>query len=121
MIEAVATRGARWKGDRPALPGNRGARSGRWQGHRGIAVVETLERQSTEHPYRVHTREDQVSYVLEGAVVFHLDGMFLPCNPGPCVFLPRGCEHTVTVEADDARLLVMGVPGAGGLLWGAGR
>ncbi len=75
-----------------------------------LAIIETTERKGCDHPYQVHTRADQIVYVLEGELVFYLDDERLRCGRGACVLLPRGCEHTVTVESEEARLLIILVP-----------
>ena len=75
-----------------------------------FAVIETSERQGTVPLCRVHTWEDQAVYVLEGVVSFCVDGAWSRCPGGTCVLLPRGCEHTYSVESQEARLLTLAVP-----------
>ena len=75
-----------------------------------FAVIETAETEGSEHPYRVHTREDQAVYVLEGLVSYCVDGEWLHCPAGTCVLLPKGSEHTYSVGSGRARLLVVAVP-----------
>ena len=75
-----------------------------------VAILDRVERRGEEPPLHLHNREDEIICVLEGKLVFHLDGKLLPCNPGTCVFLPRGCEHTFSVESGESRLLVIVVP-----------
>jgi quercetin dioxygenase-like cupin family protein len=75
-----------------------------------FAVIETVETNGSEAPYRVHTREDLAVYVVEGQVRFRVDGEWLSRPAGTCVLLPRGCEHTYAVESERARLLTILVP-----------
>ncbi len=75
-----------------------------------FAIVETIERPGAEPPRHVHNREDEVVVVLEGRVRFYAGGKLLDCPAGTCLYLPRGCEHSFTVESQEARLLVMVSP-----------
>ena len=75
-----------------------------------FAVVETRERRGAEPPRHVHTREDELVYVLEGEVTFYAGGERIACPAGACLLLPRGCEHTFVVESGEARLLVLLLP-----------
>ena len=75
-----------------------------------LAVIETVETKGAEHPYRVHTREDQAVYVLEGLVSYSVHGAWLRCPAGTCLLLPKGCEYAYSVESERARLLVVAVP-----------
>ncbi|HSH78226.1 MAG TPA: cupin domain-containing protein [Herpetosiphonaceae bacterium] len=75
-----------------------------------FAIVETRERSGAEPPRHVHNREDEVVVVLEGRVCFYVSGKLLDCPAGTCLYLPRGCEHSFTVESEEARLLVMVSP-----------
>ncbi len=75
-----------------------------------FAVIETRERRGTERPRHRHNHEDEVVYVLEGLVRFYVDGQRLYCPAGTCVLLPRNCEHSFSVESEEARLLVILVP-----------
>jgi quercetin dioxygenase-like cupin family protein len=72
-----------------------------------FAAVETHEHQGAEPPRHVHSREDELIYVLDGQVTFDVNGERLPCPAGTCLFLPRGSEHTFAVESAEARLLML--------------
>ena len=73
-------------------------------------MLERVERQGEEPPLHLHHREDEIVYVLEGELIYYVDEETHPATAGMCVFLPRGCEHTFSVESGEARLLVMVVP-----------
>ena len=75
-----------------------------------FAAVELGTGPGAEPPLHRHTREDELVYVLEGEVVFHLDGARVPCGPQGRLFLPRGREHTLAVASGGARLLVLLIP-----------
>jgi quercetin dioxygenase-like cupin family protein len=63
-------------------------------------------------PRHVHSREDELFYVLEGQLVFELDGQRFPVGPGGPVFLRRGVVHAYqNFTTTDARLLIATTPG----------
>jgi quercetin dioxygenase-like cupin family protein len=62
-------------------------------------------------PRHVHTREDEVFLVLDGDVLFDLDGERMLAGPGTSVFMPRGIPHTFRIESPVARLLGVITPG----------
>ena len=63
-------------------------------------------------PLHVHSREDEVFYVLEGELVFELDGVREIVGPGGTVYLKRGVPHRYQNFTDrDARLLIAVTPG----------
>ena len=64
-------------------------------------------------PLHVHSREDEVMYVLEGQIRFRLgDDEFL-AGPGTWVWQPRGVPHSFRVESEGARALIIFTPGGG--------
>ena len=65
----------------------------------------------------VHELEDEVVYVLEGELTFFIGEEVHCAQPGSCLILPRGIEHSYVVESGSARLLVAVTPaGLEGLL-----
>ena len=68
-------------------------------------------------PRHVHSREDELFYVLEGEIVFELDGTRHTVRPGGTVYLRRGVAHAYqNFTSTTARLLIVTTPGAcGGL------
>ena len=75
-----------------------------------LALVEAEERGGSWHPLHVHSREDELVYVLEGQVWFYLDGSWIEREAGESVLLPMGQEHTYAVGSERARLLVVMAP-----------
>ena len=64
-------------------------------------------------PRHVHTREDELFYILEGELVFELDGERHTVREGDTVYLRRGVVHTYqNFTSSDARLLIATTPGA---------
>lgn len=63
-------------------------------------------------PRHVHTREDELFYVLEGELVFELDGDRHTVRAGDTVYLQRGVVHAYqNFTTSDARLLIATTPG----------
>ena len=75
-----------------------------------VAILERVERRGAEPPMHLHNREDEIVYVLAGKLTYYMDKEARTATAGTWVFLPRGMEHTFTVESDEARLLVMVAP-----------
>lgn len=63
-------------------------------------------------PRHVHTREDELFYILEGEIEFELDGERHTVGAGDTVYLRRGCVHAYqNFTKSDARLLIATTPG----------
>ena len=63
-------------------------------------------------PRHVHSREDELFYVLEGELVFELDGERHTVRAGDTVYLRRGVVHAYqNFTTSDARLLIATTPG----------
>ena len=61
-------------------------------------------------PLHVHHGQDEVFYVIDGAVTFYLPGREIHAGPGDCVVGPRGIPHAYRVGDRPARWLVMSNP-----------
>jgi quercetin dioxygenase-like cupin family protein len=75
-----------------------------------FALIEVRLQQGVELPRHIHHWEDLVVYVLDGKVIFFLDGVPRPSSAGACVVIPAGCDHTCTIASHEARWLVMATP-----------
>jgi quercetin dioxygenase-like cupin family protein len=63
-------------------------------------------------PRHIHRAEDETFYVLQGEVVFWLEGATANRTAGGTMFIPRGREHTFhVVGPQPARLLTIVTPG----------
>jgi quercetin dioxygenase-like cupin family protein len=66
----------------------------------------------TGPPLHVHAREDEFFYVLEGELVFEVDGVCHTVRAGGSVGLLRGTPHRYQNFTDQtARLLIVTTPG----------
>ena len=73
----------------------------------GAAVIEYTTMKGEEPGDHTHDTEDEMFYVLEGALTFTCGGR----NEGGFVFLPRGIEHGYIIRSEGrVRLLVITVP-----------
>jgi quercetin dioxygenase-like cupin family protein len=78
---------------------------------RRLAVVEYTTRRGEEPPDHTHTTEDEIFYVLEGAVGFRCGDERFEVADGGFVFLPCGIEHGYTIHSPgDVRLLAITSP-----------
>jgi quercetin dioxygenase-like cupin family protein len=57
------------------------------------------------HPFR------ETFYVLEGEMVFHVDGEEASCGPGSVVSAAAGVPHAFLITSDSARFLTAFTPG----------
>ena len=75
-----------------------------------LAVVELAEVAGHEPPRHLHTNEDEIIYVLEGALTLFVGEDVHKATVGSCSVLTRGTEHSYALESATARLLVVLVP-----------
>ena len=77
----------------------------------GAAVLEYVTRKGEEPPDHAHDSEDEMFYVLEGAISFRCGGEAFDLEKGGFVFLPCGMEHGYTIRNDEpVRLLAVTSP-----------
>jgi quercetin dioxygenase-like cupin family protein len=77
----------------------------------GAAFVEYVTRRGEEPPSHIHETEDEMFYVLEGAVTFQCGGVTFDLEKGGFVFLPRGIEHSYTIRSQEpVRLIAVTSP-----------
>ncbi len=77
-----------------------------------FSIVETVGRkdQSALPPRHVHTREEEVFYILEGAATFYTDDLEIKATAGSLVTLPRGVPHWFSIDSDEVRWLNLIMP-----------
>jgi mannose-6-phosphate isomerase-like protein (cupin superfamily) len=77
-----------------------------------LAAFHLLAPPMSGPPLHVHSREDERFYVLDGELVFEIDGERATVGPGGSVWLRRGVVHRYQNFTDrDARLLIVTTPG----------
>jgi quercetin dioxygenase-like cupin family protein len=87
----------------------------------GAAFLEYETRQGEEPPGHTHETEDEMFYVLEGAITFRCGEATFDLEKGGFVFLPRGIEHSYTIRSQDpVRLIVVTFPAREGTSGGWG-
>jgi quercetin dioxygenase-like cupin family protein len=76
-----------------------------------MTVLEEVEPMS-DTPLHVHSREDELFYIVEGEHVFTLGEKEHRLRPGEAIFCPRGIPHAQRrVEPGAGRELVVVTPG----------
>ena len=81
------------------------------QNGNGAAFTEYVTKKGEEPPSHTHPGEDEMFYVLEGAITFQCGETTFDLEKGGFVFLPRGIEHGYIVRGDEpVRLIVVTAP-----------
>src|SRR5215471_5026334 len=65
----------------------------------------------TEPPPHVHSREDELFYVLEGELDVYVGEEVFNGKTGECIFLPRLKPHAFIIRSPRLRLLILFTPG----------
>lgn len=77
-----------------------------------VSVVEHPIDPGVLVPPHIHSREDQISYVIEGEVEMLVRNEVYHCAEGAYLFKPRGVRHTFwNAGAEPARLIEISTPG----------
>ncbi len=62
-------------------------------------------------PLHIHQNEDEAFYILEGTIIFEVEGMQVEANAGDTVWAPRGQKHMYwNPGPNPARILVIVTP-----------
>ena len=76
------------------------------------ALVEIVSDPDSGPPRHIHQAEDEMFYILSGALEFWVEGETMVRTAGQAVFVPRGTDHTFRVVSDQpARYLTVHNPG----------
>jgi mannose-6-phosphate isomerase-like protein (cupin superfamily) len=76
-----------------------------------FCLLEAVAKPGSEPPPHVHSREDELFYILEGDLdVFVGDDVFA-ASAGGCVFLPRLKPHAFIIRSPSLRMLALFTPG----------
>ena len=79
-----------------------------------VSVMEQWAPANWSPPTHVHSKEDQVLYILEGEITAQLggpDGPTTLVKAGETVFLPRQVPHCFLTGPEGAKLLEINTPG----------
>jgi quercetin dioxygenase-like cupin family protein len=77
----------------------------------GATFLEYVTKQGEEPEDHTHKTEDEIFYVLEGAITFRCGEETFDLEQGGFIFLPRGMEHGYTIRSETpVRLLVVTSP-----------
>jgi len=76
-----------------------------------FSLVEIIATPGTEPPPHVHTREDELYYVLEGEVDVYVEEKGFKVKAGESIFVPRLKPHAFVVRSPRLRFLVLITPG----------
>jgi quercetin dioxygenase-like cupin family protein len=76
-----------------------------------VAVVEYASQAGEEPGSHTHDTEDEMFYVIEGAITFECGSETFDLEKGGFIFLPRGIKHSYTIHGPHpVRLLVISSP-----------
>ena len=73
-------------------------------------LVEATLAPGTEPPPHVHTRDDELFYVLEGEFDVYIGKEAFKVETGECVFLPRFKPHAFMIRSPRLRVLALFTP-----------
>src|SRR5215469_12057134 len=73
-------------------------------------LVEAMLSPGTEPPPHVHTREDELFYVLKGEFDVYIGKEAFKVETGECVFLPRLKPHAFLIRSPRLRVLALFTP-----------
>ena len=74
-----------------------------------LSFWEVTTRKGEEPNVHMH-EEDEIFYVLSGALTFYCGGHSFKVKDNGFVFLPRSIPHRYTVDSEEARLLGLSTP-----------
>jgi quercetin dioxygenase-like cupin family protein len=76
-----------------------------------ICLIEHAASRGKRTPLHFHPDHDETGYVLEGELLFNIDGVEHTAGPGAVVWIPRGTPHAMLVTSEVARSLWAVTPG----------
>ena len=68
-------------------------------------------RRGTEPPPHVHSRDDELFYILSGEITFYVDGEVFTTRGGECMFLPRQKPHGWRITSEEVHCILLVTPG----------
>lgn len=86
-------------------------KAGEFKTANGAAFIEYTTKKGEEPGDHIHPTEDEMFYVLEGALTFKCGDQKFDVEGGGFVFLPHGIEHGYTIRSDGpVRLIAVTSP-----------
>ena len=79
--------------------------------HGAFDLIFVKMRRGNEPPPHVHSREDELFYVLSGDMKVYVDGEVFPVTGGECMFLPRRKPHAFLITSEELHNIVFITPG----------
>ena len=76
-----------------------------------LILIETNWVRGTEPPWHIHHHEEEGFFVLDGEIVIHTEQGHRRAAKGEFVWGPKDEKHTYQVVGEEARVLVIFVPG----------
>jgi quercetin dioxygenase-like cupin family protein len=76
-----------------------------------FGLVLATGRKGSGPPPHTHANEEETFYILEGEGTYHVGNKTINARAGTCIFLPRGIEHSFTIDSDTATVLNLITPG----------
>ncbi len=77
----------------------------------GAAFLEYVTKKGEEPHDHIHASEDEMFYVLEGALTFRCGDDSFDLEKGDFIFLPCGMKHGYTIRSEEpVRLIVVTAP-----------
>jgi mannose-6-phosphate isomerase-like protein (cupin superfamily) len=76
-----------------------------------FCLLETTLVPGNEPPPHVHSREDELFYVLEGEFDVYVGETAFNAEAGECIFLPRFTPHAFVIRSPRLRMLTLFSPG----------
>jgi quercetin dioxygenase-like cupin family protein len=73
-------------------------------------LMEAVLKPGNEPPPHVHSREDELFYVLEGSIIAFAGENDFSVGDGACVFLPRLKPHAFIIRSPLLRMLALFTP-----------
>ena len=82
-------------------------KAGEVQEGSGTAFLEYVTRKGDEPPNHIHETEDEMFYVLEGAITFRCGEETFDLEKGGFIFLPRGIQHGYSIRSEEPVWLIV--------------
>jgi mannose-6-phosphate isomerase-like protein (cupin superfamily) len=76
-----------------------------------FCLVEATAAPGNEPPPHVHSREDELFYILEGEFDMYVGAEAYKVQSGECIFLPRFKPHAFVIRSPQLRVLTLFTPG----------